>query len=99
MEKENAIVTIVNDGSEALKILKNVHFDVIILDINMPGLTGVDLIAQKATLEKNATSPFLALTGNASQEYRENYMKIGFDEVIFKPYKPDELISKILTCL
>jgi signal transduction histidine kinase/CheY-like chemotaxis protein len=99
LEKENAIVTIVNDGSGALKILKNKHFDLIILDINMPGLTGEDLIAQKAILEKNATSPFLALTGNASQEYRENYMKIGFDEVIFKPYKPDELIGKISSCL
>ena len=97
--KENAVVTIVKDGVEALQKLKNNKFDVILLDINMPGLTGEALIKQKPNLEKNRASPFLALTGNATKEDRENYLKIGFDEVIFKPYKPAELISKISSCL
>jgi signal transduction histidine kinase/CheY-like chemotaxis protein len=99
LEKEKAIVTLVDDGVAALENLHNTNFDLVILDINMPGLTGEAIIKQKSSLEKNTTIPFLALTGNATEEYRKYYMKTGFDEVIFKPYKPNELIRKISSCL
>lgn len=99
LEKENANVTLVSDGLEALTLLHKYYFDVVILDIHMPELTGEELILKKSSLTKNNKSPFLALTGNATQEYRENYMKIGFAEVIFKPYRPDELIGKIQRCI
>ena len=99
LEKEKAVVTLVNDGLEALNMLKTYHFDVVILDIHMPELTGEELIQKKKDLVKNNTIPFFALTGNATQEYRKNYMQIGFSEVIFKPYRPDELIHKIVRYL
>ena len=99
LEKENAVVTLVNDGLEAFNILNTYSFDIVILDIHMPELTGEELIHQKKDLVKNNVIPFFALTGNATQEYRTNYMEIGFAEVIFKPYRPDELIHKIVRFL
>lgn len=99
LEKEEAIITLVDNGLEALKTLNHKKFDVVILDINMPELTGEALIHQKSTFKKNKKTPFLALTGNATLEDKNNYLKIGFSEVIFKPYKPDELIGKIVCCL
>ncbi|WP_439130510.1 ATP-binding response regulator [Polaribacter sp.] len=99
LEKEHAILTLVNNGLEALNALTNHDFDVVILDIHMPELTGEELIKKKPNLSKNITSPFLALTGNATPEYRDEYMKLGFEEVIFKPYRPVELIGKIVSCL
>lgn len=99
LEKEKAIVTIASNGLEALSLLQKHYFDIVLLDIHMPELTGEELILKKTSLIKNNKSPFLALTGNATQEYKDNYMKIGFSDVIFKPYKPDELIRKLLHCL
>ncbi|MHB0755003.1 ATP-binding response regulator [Polaribacter sp. M15] len=99
LEKENAILTFVKDGLSALNALNNDHFDIVILDIHMPELTGEELIEKKSNFVKNTTTPFLALTGNATVEYRNQYIKIGFDEVIFKPYRPAELIDKIVSCL
>ena len=99
LEKEGAIVTVVSNGLEALETLNKDFFDAIILDINMPELTGEALIQQRNTFLKNKKTPFLALTGNATQEYKDGYLKIGFADVIFKPYKPVELISKVEGCL
>lgn len=99
LNKEDVLITIVKNGLEALEILNTQDFDVALLDINMPEITGDTLILQKATFKKNNKIPFLALTGNATQENRENYLKIGFTDAIFKPYKFDELIGKIKGCL
>lgn len=95
LEKEGAKVTVVNDGLEALNTLNNIDFDAIILDINMPQLTGEALIKQREGFYKNKQTPILALTGNATQEYKDGYLKIGFADVVFKPYKPFELIAKV----
>lgn len=99
LNKEKVKITVVKNGLEALEILNTHNFDVAILDINMPEITGDKLIQQKANFKKNTQIPFLALTGNATQEHKENYLKIGFTDVIFKPYKFDELIGKIEGCL
>lgn len=98
LNKEDAVITTVNNGLEALLILNEQDFDAVILDINMPELTGEALIQQKTSFKKNQNIPFVALTGNATPEHKENYLKIGFSDVIFKPYKPDELIGKIKGC-
>ena len=99
LNKEDVIITVVKNGLEALEILNTQDFDVALLDINMPEITGDKLIQQKAAFKKNTQIPFLALTGNATQEHRENYLKIGFTDVIFKPYKFDELIRIIERCI
>ena len=98
LNKEEVIITVVKNGLEALEILNTQDFDVALLDINMPEITGDTLIQQKATFKKNNKIPFLALTGNATQEHKENYLNLGFTDVIFKPYKFDELIEKIKGC-
>lgn len=91
--REQLIVTTVANGLEALKMINEQDFDAIILDINMPKITGEQLIQQKSNFHKNKTTSCIALTGNASEENRENYLKLGFASVIFKPYKADELIE------
>lgn len=95
LEKEEMIITSAENGLEALQAINEHHFDVVILDINMPEFSGEELMSQKATFLKNKKIPFIALTGNATQEYKRNYLKIGFSDVIFKPFKPEEFIRKI----
>lgn len=98
LQKEEVRITTARDGLEALNLINEQVYDMVILDINMPEITGETLIQQKATFQKNRQIPFLALTGNATPEDKAHYLKIGFSEVIFKPYKPDELIDKIKRC-
>ena len=95
LKKKDVTVVVFNNGLEALEELDNQSFDVVLLDINMPGITGEELIQRKSSFKKNNNTAFIALTGNATQKDRGNYLSLGFSDVIFKPFKSDELIEKV----
>lgn len=97
-KKENATVSLVNDGLEALSKIEQETFDLVLLDINMPNMTGEELMLKKKHfIEYNRNTPFWALTANTSTEDIERYLELGFQEVISKPYIIDDLLSKIKT--
>ncbi|MFK8061275.1 MAG: hybrid sensor histidine kinase/response regulator [Polaribacter sp.] len=96
LNKENAIVTIVKDGLEALSKIESQKFDVILLDINMPNMTGEELIQKNDSFQKlNAKTPVLALTANTTKEDIERYVRLGFSGVISKPFTSEKFLSKI----
>lgn len=96
LNKENVVLTLVKDGLEALNMLKEEVFDVVLLDIHMPNITGEELVQLKNDFTKeNKNIPFLALTANTTEEDLERYNKIGFKEVISKPYTAVEFVNKI----
>ena len=100
LSKENAAITLVNDGLEALYKIEKENFDVILLDINMPNMTGEELMKQKKIFaEYNANTPFLALTANTSNEDIERYLELGFSGVISKPYTIADFVLKIKNVL
>ena len=92
LQKENADFILVKDGIEAEKELEKATFDVVLLDINMPNLSGDDLIkrVKENAVSLNAATPFLALTANNSDEEIANYKSIGFKEVIPKPFTSEQ---------
>lgn len=100
LSKENVIATYVNDGLEALSKIQETTFDVILLDINMPNLTGEELVEKSQPFLKfNKHTPILALTANASKEDIKRYLKIGFTDVISKPFTSVSFLDKIRTVL
>jgi signal transduction histidine kinase/CheY-like chemotaxis protein len=100
LSKENAAITLVNDGLEALYKIEKESFDIILLDINMPNMTGEELMEQKKIFaEYNANTPFLALTANTSNEDIERYLELGFSGVISKPYTIADFVLKIKNVL
>ena len=100
LKKENATISLVNDGLEALSKIEQETFDLVLLDINMPNMTGEELMLNKKHfIEYNCNTPFLALTANTNPEDIERYLKLGFKEVISKPYIIHDLLSKIKTIL
>lgn len=100
LNKEKANITLVNDGLEALSKIKNENFDVILLDINMPNMTGEELMLEKEMFVKyNSNTPFLALTANTTNEDIERYLKLGFSGVISKPYTIADFVLKIKSVL
>lgn len=94
LKREEAQYLLVKDGVEALNAMQEQQFDLVLLDINMPNLSGEDLIKQKQDFERqNAETPFVALTGNSSKQDIKGYLEIGFVDVIPKPFSSDQLVK------
>ena len=82
-------------GDTALEISRRHHPDLILLDVGMPGLSGLDVVR---ILRSDATcddSPIVALTAHALEDERIEALRAGFDEVIPKPCLPDQLAAAV----
>ena len=96
LKKEEVELTLVNDGLEALNKLKNNTYNLVLLDINMPNVTGEDLVKQKKEFSKfNKATPIFALTANTTKEDIERYLQIGFYNIISKPFTAKEFLEKV----
>jgi two-component system, chemotaxis family, chemotaxis protein CheY len=83
------------NGREVLKLLENVWVDVILSDINMPEMNGIELLAEIKTNEVLANIPVIFITTESSDGRVEEARKIGVAGYIKKPFLP-ETIKKIL---
>ena len=77
------------DGMEALRKYKVMPYDLIITDLNMPELTGIELIREVAKYENN--TEFIIITGYASLDTAIEAVKIGAFDYIVKPFRMEEL--------
>ncbi len=89
------------DGIEALQLLNDTLFDAVLLDIHMPGLSGVEVIQRVKGNSKNVNhhTKMLAVTANVMEHDIQNYLSSGFDDYILKPFKEEKLYSKICSLL
>ncbi len=85
------------DAKEALIILETFSFDLMILDVMMPGQTGIGLTAQLR--HAHHTIPILLLTAMGELEDRIKGFKTGADEYLVKPFEPEELLLRIQAIL
>jgi signal transduction histidine kinase/CheY-like chemotaxis protein len=101
LEKRGHRVTVTANGLEAAETLANGHFDLILMDIQMPEMDGFEATAAIRTREKRdgAHVPIIALTANAMKGDRERCLAAGMDGYLSKPIVPrelDELLEKYL---
>ncbi|MCB0465123.1 MAG: response regulator, partial [Aequorivita sp.] len=87
------ICTVVDNGMDAIKYAKEEDFDIILMDIHMPGISGIE--ATKKIREFNKTVPIIALTAITIEENLEDFYKAGFNEFIPKPFKAEDFFEKI----
>ncbi|MBW6534812.1 MAG: response regulator [Mariniphaga sp.] len=89
------------DGIETLDLLRNEKFDIILLDIQMPGFSGVEVLKQVKEDAKNPNykTKMLAVTANIMESDIQKYMNCGFDGYILKPFREEELYNKICNLL
>jgi PAS domain S-box-containing protein len=90
------VVTVVNNGQEALDILKEKEFDTVLMDIQMPVMDGYRTTRKIRAIPQFQDLPIIALTANASDEDRKKALDCGMNEHIPKPIDANELI-KILS--
>ena len=94
LHKRNIDTTGVPSGEEALEMMKKKLFDVVILDVKMPG--GMDGIETLREIKKiQPLAEVLLLTGHASVETSIEGMKLGAFDYLLKPIKLEELLTKL----
>jgi DNA-binding response OmpR family regulator len=79
-------------GSEAAMLAQQYTYDLILLDLMLPGLTGEELIAR---LRRGKTMPIIVLSAKAGLEDRVNVLKLGADDFIPKPFDNAEVLARI----
>lgn len=91
-------VTVAADAGEARANLANLAFDLIVLDVMMPGETGIDL-TRALRGDGRMYVPILLLTAMAEPEDRVNGLEQGADDFLAKPFEPRELVLRIRNIL
>lgn len=92
---ENKAITceIIDNGEDAVELLKIKRFDMILMDVHLPGINGTT--ATKLIREFDKTTPIIALTAISLDENRDMLLSFGMNDVITKPFVPDEFYSTI----
>lgn len=93
LEGAGAKVSVANDGFEAIEAVNRNNFDLILLDLQMPGKDGFQVINELR--ESGFKKPIVALTAHAMHEEKIKTKQAGFDGHITKPVKPDHLIRSV----
>ncbi len=88
-------VTIAQNGQEAVTMAGQAHFDLILMDLSMPVMGGLEAAATIRTLPGQAATPILALTANAFKEDRQRCLEAGMNDHLAKPVTPTTLYQAL----
>ena len=92
-------VDLAEDGREALEKARTISYDMILMDMQMPELDGLQATVQIRAIAEYRNTPILAMTANAFTEDKARCSEAGMNDFISKPYNPDELFSLLLKWL
>ena len=92
LNENNYLVTTANSAEDANKKIHIIKFDLIILDIMMPGKSGLEFIQEN---QKKLKTPIILLTAKGQANERIEGLEIGADDYLPKPFEPKELILRI----
>jgi DNA-binding NtrC family response regulator len=93
LEMRDFTVTTVYSGEAAIEMTGKINFDVIVLDVQMPGITGIDVLKQ--IKNKTPLTPVIMLTGEATVDNAIKGMKLGAFDFLIKPTDTEHLTKKL----
>jgi DNA-binding NtrC family response regulator len=93
LERAGYVVTVSSGSEEALEALELNSFDLVFLDLNMPGMNGIDLLP--VVLNLYPRMPVLILTGNGSLETAQKAVDFGVKGYLLKPINPYVLLERV----
>ncbi|HEY9714458.1 MAG TPA: response regulator transcription factor [Chroococcales cyanobacterium] len=93
LEFDKHVVDLAHNGEDGWQFLKSYKYDVVILDWNMPGMTGVELC--KKFRANEGMTPVLMLTGKDGIDDKETGFESGADDYLTKPFNARELVARI----
>ena len=96
LTENNYLITTANSAEEAKKKISIIKFDLIILDIMMPGKTGLEFTLENKNI---INTPILLLTAKGEANERIEGLEVGADDYLPKPFEPKELVLRIRNIL
>lgn len=92
LEKEGLEILVANEGQEGLGLFAAENPDLVLLDIMMPGMDGIEVIKR---IRKTSNVPVIMLTAKSDTFDKVLALELGADDYIVKPFEPKELIARI----
>ncbi len=89
-------VTVVGDGSAAVASFRGDHPDLLVLDLGLPGMDGLDVARE---LRRASTVPIIMLTARGEESDRIVGLELGADDYLVKPFSPKELVARVRAVL
>ena len=96
LNKNNFLVTTADSAEDAIKKISIIKFDLIVLDVMMPGKSGLEFIQEN---KKKIDTPIILLTAKGETNDRVEGLEIGADDYLSKPFEPKELVLRIKNIL
>jgi len=93
LENKGIHCEIIDNGEDAIEVSKNHKFDLILMDVHLPGINGT--VATKKIREFDKTTPIIALTAISLNENRKMLLSYGMNDVITKPFIPEDFYATI----
>ena len=88
LKNKGILCEIIDNGEEAIELCRNNYYDLILMDVHLPGINGT--IATQHIREYDTTTPIIALTAISLNENREMLLSYGMNDVITKPFNPED---------
>jgi len=97
LEMRGHHIEVANNGLEAIAALERQRFDLVLMDLEMPEMDGLEAAAAIRVMEQTSGghTPIIAMTAHAVKGFRERCIHAGMDDYITKPIKPDELFKVV----
>tara|TARA_B100000900_G_C20534418_1_gene697731 strand:- start:598 stop:1275 length:678 start_codon:yes stop_codon:yes gene_type:complete len=96
LNENNFLITTAKNAEDAEEKIKIIKFDLLVLDVMMPGISGLDFIAKH---KEKLDTPIILLTAKGQASERIEGLEIGADDYLSKPFEPKELILRIRNIL
>lgn len=99
LKKEGFGTSSCSDGLKALEVVRRQRIDLIILDLMLPGMDGLDICKELKKDGKTASIPIIMLTAKSQESDKVVGLELGADDYVTKPFSPRELIARIKAVL
>jgi signal transduction histidine kinase/HPt (histidine-containing phosphotransfer) domain-containing protein/ActR/RegA family two-component response regulator len=94
LERSGCRVTVAGNGKDALSVLEKTHFDIVLMDLQMPEMDGIQATREIRCLAPPVSKiPIIAMTANALKGDRERCLEAGMDDYISKPFDKNTLLN------
>jgi CheY-like chemotaxis protein len=97
LKRQGAVVFEANDGAQALQIASNLVLNLIVIDLQMPTVDGLEVI--RALRNNGSKVPVIAITSNNNIEIQKGCEEVGVNEILPKPFTAQTLISRVIHCI
>jgi two-component system, OmpR family, phosphate regulon response regulator PhoB len=99
LAREGYQVRTLADGADALKVVATERPDLVVLDLMLPGMGGLDVLRELRTRPESENLPVILLTARREEQDRVEGLRLGADDYLPKPFSPQELVLRVAAVL